>query len=317
MPQSPAEKLVEQIKDGSMVFHRLEIKPGKEVQWVTAAGVTEIPDFVKVAIEEAKKETPIEERVLTAVPWRTDMPWAKELNIKASTYTPYDLFPEVPTCPYSNGPGDSPEDTKYFASSPDGKWRYLKMMTSPGMLFPTWYGKETGTLLFDGNAAIPTLARLNDAGKWFVFMNVTPAEGLSLRPGTQLAKGHTIVGGLGLGYHLIDIARKKGVKKVTVVEKSGTLINWLRPRIEKIIEEKRERTLSSLLFPSQRAVKIEWIEGDVFEVLPKLKADVAVVDIAPTYASVDADLHRLENTCPLIDKIWCWGINSAPALRAV
>lgn len=119
-----------------------------------------------------------------------------------------------------------------------------------------------------------------------VWMSFTPMEVFTLRAGTRKARGHTIVAGLGMGYQLIQVTRKKTVKKVTVVEISKELVDWVRPRIEAKLGD----------------CEIDWVVGNAKDVLPTLTADVALVDIFSSYGG-----NWFSPPCPNIKTIWCWG----------
>jgi len=49
------------------------------------------------------------------------------------------------------------------------------------------------------------------------------------------------------------------------------------------------------------------IVGDAYEVLPTLSADVALVDIFPSYGGNEAAMMQLRKRCPKIKKMWGWG----------
>jgi spermidine synthase len=109
-------------------------------------------------------------------------------------------------------------------------------------------------------------------------------EILTLRSGLRRAKGHTIVAGLGLGWLLERVTQKKSVTKVTLIEISGELLDWVLPRL------------------SLGDVEFEVICGDALELLPEMAADVALVDIWRDYGG-----NELRTPCPEIGFVWCWG----------
>lgn len=214
-----------------------------------------------------------------AVEW-SKAKWQPKLHIKASSYRPLRLF-DVPLV----------EDrlAMYGHLSKDGRWMYVHKVLPKGGVLETYQGSRRGHVWFDGEVIIPALFHRSDPqGNWSSspFMSLTPMETLSLAPGTRLAKGHTVIAGLGMGHQLIEVSKKKSVKKITLVEKSEGLIAmvWdaLRPHLGK--------------------VDLDIIVGDAYDVLPKLKADVALVDIFPYYGG-----NRFRRKTPSIPKVWCWG----------
>lgn len=116
-------------------------------------------------------------------------------------------------------------------------------------------------------------------------MSLTPAEIMSMRSGLRVAKGHTIVAGLGLGHLLINVTKKTAVKKVTLVEISQDLVDWLFPRIKPYLE-----------------MDVEIIVADANEVIPGLEADVALIDIYETYGNKEFLAPHQH-----INKVWVWG----------
>ncbi len=123
------------------------------------------------------------------------------------------------------------------------------------------------------------------------FMSLTPNEVVTLRPGTKKAKGHTVVAGLGLGYQLIDVCARPQVERVTLIEQSQDLIDWLWPLIQPKCGGKVTRIIT----------------GDVTKVLPTVTADAALVDVYPGYGHNDYERRELRTTCHSIGHIWCWG----------
>jgi len=235
------------------------------------------------------------QRIAKAVPWRPDIPWSRELNIKADTYLVRHFFDGQETL------------------SKSGLWRYSEQVLPKGRLLATLHGSRHGTVLFDGSVLIPRLHRRDDEA-WSTepFMSLTPMEMLTLRAGVRLATGHVVIAGLGLGHQAIEVSRKKTVKKITIVEKCSDLVDFVWPEVQKHVGDK----------------PIEMIVGDAYEVLPKLTANIALVDIFPTYGSNRFEVRDLEPDrysrksnrsserysfgwkpvpCPTIKKVWVWG----------
>ncbi len=121
-------------------------------------------------------------------------------------------------------------------------------------------------------------------------MSLTPAELMTLRPGTRMAKGHTIIAGLGLGHQLIEVAKRLPVKRVTVVELDEELADWIMPVIRPHLRK-----------------KVDVVIGDAYEVIPKLKGDVALIDIFPGYGDGFRRVEELRRASPGIKKFWGWG----------
>lgn len=231
-------------------------------------------------------------RMRSCVPWSRNQRWAPELNIVADSYPKLDLFPEVglSTAPPGEvGPGE-------FIDSSGGSFRYLNRLHLAGKRLETWWGRKLGDVLFDGPIVIPCLFErdVDTAGqsRWRAhpWMSITPAELITLRPGTKLAKGKVIIGGLGLAWQLLAVARRHAVKEIVVVERSHELCDLIMPRVMPLIGQ-----------------KLTVIIGDAFRVIPTLTADVALVDTFPTYGDNLAATEALARRCKNIDRVWGWG----------
>jgi hypothetical protein len=229
----------------------------------------------------ARRERKLQ-RMANAEPWSEDMAWKRELNLKADTYQVIRFFG-----------GERTE-------SPNGKWLYEERHLDKGGMLATHQGSRLGSVVFDGPVIIPALFQQNDHSfpGWgpSPFMSLTPMEFFTLRSGTRLAKGHTVIAGLGMGHQLINVAKKKSVKRITVVEKSGELVRFIWPEIQKHLPDK----------------PVEMIVGDAYEVLPTLTADIALVDIFPNYGGNKFEAYRKgigygRVLCPGIKRMWVWG----------
>ncbi len=122
-------------------------------------------------------------------------------------------------------------------------------------------------------------------------MSFTPMEFFTLRSGTKLAKGHTIVAGLGMGYQLEQVCKKRSVKKVTLIEKDQEIVDWIFPRLD------------------LNGKEVDVIIGDAEELILDMTADVALIDIYKGYGGngdgiVDR-IYRSKNG--KIGKVWVWG----------
>jgi len=221
------------------------------------------------------------------------MPWKPELNIIGSTYKVLPLWPEIGA---SDLPvPDLPEGM--FVDSPTRRFRYCVRLHPRGTALHTWWGNQVGNVIFDSDVLIPALYQAlpsdqRGADHWepMPWMSITPAEMMTLRPGTRMAKGRVVIAGLGLGHQLIEVTKRLPVKRVTVVELDAELVDWIMPQIR----------------PHCRK-PVEVIVGDAYEVLPKLKADVALIDIFPGYGDGFRRVAELDAASPKIKKFWGWG----------
>ena len=233
------------------------------------------------------------DRMARAVPWSPDVKWEKELQFQASTYKPRSLF-DVEPLKSSSANAATPSQIEI---SPGGNFAYCEKVLPAGFQLNTYSGKRKGDVLFDGDVLIPSLheTRGPDAApgkRWGrdPWMSHTPMEVLSLRPGTKKAKGNVIVAGLGLGYQLVDISLRKQVSSLTLVEESYELVSWIMPRLEPMLGQ-----------------PVTVVIGSAYDVMPKLKADIAIVDIFPDYGGNWRGCGQLVRSCKSIKDFWCWG----------
>ncbi|MEE9383881.1 MAG: hypothetical protein V3V08_10755 [Nannocystaceae bacterium] len=250
---------------------------------------------MKLSVEQrARVLDHIQERMASCVPWSPNTRWAPELNIVGSSYPSLNLFPELRVSsgsPGGLGPGA-------FVDSSSGKFRYLVRHHPVGKRLETWWGHDIGDVLFDAGIQIPMLferagqQRDGSPGVWppHPWMSITPAEMITLRPGTRLARGKVVIGGLGLAYQLLAVAKQRLVREIVLVERSHELCDLILPRVLPAIRK-----------------KITVLIGDVFQVLPTLSADVALLDTFPTYGDNRSATDALAKKCPRIKKMWGWG----------
>lgn len=244
----------------------------------------------RARVEEMKKQA-IEARCQTAVPWDPEMPWKKHLTIQASTYRPLQLFPKLAVTEVID-PNLIPRKAR--AISKDGQWLYCTKRLPRGATLNTAYGRQRGTVMFDGPVEIPVLHYTGTTGFWVIspFMSFTPMEYFSLRTGTRLARGHTIVAGLGLGHQLIEVSRRKQVKSITLIEKSQALVDFMLPRV-------REHMRPD--------VPLSVVVEDVEKVISDLTGDVGLIDIYPVYNGHRSQKERISSFAFGIKKVWHWG----------
>ena len=159
-------------------------------------------------------------RLRSCVPWSPAMPYTPELNLVGDTYHTLNVFPEL-------APSDAPVaelNPAERADSPNKEFRYCIRLHRAGQQLMTWYGNQTGTVLFDSDVHIPAIYQCRDGepGVWneFPWMSLTPAEILTLREGSRLAKGRVVIAGLGLGHQLIEVSKRLTVKEIVLVERS-------------------------------------------------------------------------------------------------
>lgn len=236
-------------------------------------------------------------RIAAAVPYDPAMRWERELNLQAASYQAHvlELFPRVASS-FPHAVNDlAPAQ---FVDSPCGAWRYCVKELPTGARLDTYNGRKKGDVLFDGSVRLPALHdreryhREGEAPRWNMlpWMSLTPMEVFSLRPGTRRAKGAVIVAGLGLGHQLIEVSKRKKVTSLTLVERERSLVDWLLP----------------ILRP-HLGCEIDVIVGDAYEVLPKMQADVCLLDIFRGYGGNKDDADRVRETSPGIGFVWAWG----------
>lgn len=231
-----------------------------------------------------------ERRMRTCVPWSPTMTWTPEMNLVGSTFTVLNPFPEL-------GPSDAPVsqlNPGQRADSPNREFRYCIRLHRAGRQLQTFFGDRTGSVIFDSDVQIPAIFQClpGEPGVWkeAPWMSLTPAEILTLREGTRLAKGRVVIGGLGLGHQLIEVGKRFQVKEIVLVERSQELVDFYLPRIRPLVKK-----------------KLTVLVGDAHEILPTLTADVALIDIFPAYGGNEAATRELARRSPKIKKMWGWG----------
>jgi hypothetical protein len=240
------------------------------------------------------------QRLSQCEPWSPALEWKPELNIRGDTYEVRELWPGLAA---SDAPVDALEPGQY-ADSPSRRFRYCVRLQRAGQPLLTWWGAQVGTVLFDCDVIIPALYQARaegdpGTGYWseLPWMSLTPAELLTLRPGTRLAKGRTLVAGLGLGHQLIEVSKRLQVKKVILVELDQELVDWMMPVIQPHLRK-----------------PVEVHVGDAYEIIPTLQADVALIDIFPGYGDGFARVAELSRRSPKIKKFWGWGTSEMTGL---
>jgi len=249
--------------------------------------------LVPPPLSAAQKQQIVEEyqrRMRSCVPWSPAMTWTPELNLIGETFKTIDVFPEL-------APSDAPVDElnpAERADSPNREFRYCIRLHRAGRQLMTWFGDRTGSVIFDSDVRIPAIYQClpGQPGVWnqAPWMSLTPAEILTLREGTLLAKGRVVIGGLGLGHQLIEVSKRLQVKEIVLVELSQELVDFYLPRIRPLIKK-----------------RLTVLVGDAFKIIPTLSADVALLDMFPAYGGNEPATRELARRSPKIKKVWGWG----------
>lgn len=228
----------------------------------------------------------IEERLATVAPWSPDIKWERELNLSAESYQSQlrHLFEVEPANLRSNtNPLTIPEKCRVVSGCKS--WIYCENIVPRGFDLQTLSGRRQGTVMWDGDVVIPSLYEARrlawDGNPW---MSLTPMEFITLRAGTRLAKGHVVIAGLGLGHQLHEVSHRKQVKRITLVERSASLVEFILPRVQPYL-----------------GCPVDIVIDNAFKALPKMEADVALIDVFPKYGGNSFE------PCPKIKRVWCWG----------
>lgn len=256
-------------------------------------GLFSTPTPAQVAREKQWQKEEMERRLPLCVPWDPKIKFDTHLNIKADTYLRWDLFADVKPARLYNPHQVLAKGSEYYKLSDNGLFLYAVQRIPKGAKIITWYGRQRGDVMFDGDVHIPVLylkekywaERGVERWEEKPWMSTTPMEILTLRGGTKLAKGHTVIAGLGLGYQLCEVTHRKKVHKVTLVEIDQGLVDMILP------------ALKDKLGPAP----LEVLVGDAHKIVPTLTADVALIDIFHGYGGNDFV------PCPNIPRVWCWG----------
>lgn len=256
-------------------------------------------NFFDVRPEMAEQRRKARERRLAnCVPWDPKMKWTPELNLQAATYKVRELFPDLCT---SAPPNINRLSEGQYLDSPDGRWRYVCREIGRGEKMTTFYANKRGSVIFDGPVRVPALHaydRIHDDGRFNTdpYMSLTPMEMFTLRGGTRRAKGDVILAGLGLGHQLIEVSKRKQVKRLRIIEIDQVLVDWLWPHIECRLD-----------------MPAEVIVGNAYKIIPELTADVVLLDTFRGYGSNHYERDELRYKCRgKIGFIWAWGACDMP-----
>jgi hypothetical protein len=198
-----------------------------------------------------------------------------ETVLSAATWEPFTLFDEA-------------------VDSPCGTWQYDTTVLQRAHNLDVKTHRGHKQICFDGDVEIPRVLERGKRGPLTLWMSYTPQEVLSQRPGLRKAKKHTIIAGLGMGWLLVRVLQKKTVKKVTLVERSRALVDWLLPALKARHDAPWE--------------KLDVVVGDAYAEIPKLTADVALWDIWEMLGTADKwKREKIEKKCPNVKATWLWG----------
>ncbi|HEY0134841.1 MAG TPA: hypothetical protein VGB85_12195 [Nannocystis sp.] len=229
-------------------------------------------------------------RMRSCVPWSPAMPYTPEMNIIGDTYHTLNVFPEL-------APSDAPVpqlNPAEHADSPNKQFRYCIRLHRAGHQLMTWFGDRTGSVIFDSDVHIPAIYQClpGQPGVWneTPWMSLTPAEILTLREGSRMARGRVVIAGLGLGHQLIEVSKRLQVKEILLVELSQELVDFYLPRVRPLVKK-----------------RLTVLVGDAYQIVPTLTADVALIDIFPAYGGNEAATRELARRSPKIKKMWGWG----------
>lgn len=239
-----------------------------------------------------------------------DTPWQDVMWIKASTYEVFSLF-DVPDFP-NDGPTSFEDSKKYTVRCPGTNFFYMhKTLPQSYSIQIALSRKKVGEAFFDSDIVLPVLYEQmgpNDDYRQRVWMSLSPMEMLTQAPGIKLAKGRCVVGGLGLGWFLKEIAAKPEVTEIVVVESNKNLLDWIKPVLmtkypevaKKVTAWVHDNVYNYII----RALKDEGILDDS----KKVPSDVMyLLDIWPKFGDVDYDRTFVQLEVVLKDKIWGWG----------
>lgn len=223
------------------------------------------------------------------------------LRLEGKTWDPASLFPMKPMTEVRVKPSsaDAENDHLVFCPGPGREFFYCERVLPAGYslrtLCPKW--SRRGHVAFDSDVVVPTLTEVSPNFGSKVWMGLTPMEQFTQRSGISLARGRVVVGGLGLGWFLSEVCKKKTVKEVIVVDLEARLLDWLRP----VLEAK---------YPHVAAKVKQWVAADVYDFID---ADAAnhettkyLLDIWPTFAVGDEKFDAWSRRLPKTG-FWGWG----------
>lgn len=250
--------------------------------------------------------------VTPAEPWLgKDTPWKEVMWLKADTWENFNLFPELPPLLHDSDSLSVEEWQKHTVRVPGTNFFYANKTLPLSYHLPNAMDrKRDGKAFFDGPVVCPVLFEQLGPEEDFrqeVWMGLTPMEMLTQKPGIDRARGRCVVGGLGLGWFLKEIAVRPEVREIVVVEKSKELLDFIRPRIEKLYPQVAEKVKEWIPSDVYRYMAWElrtlghderrWIRDDTYYLL----------DIWPTLGGADYDHTFVQLEQVLGPRLWGWG----------
>lgn len=211
------------------------------------------------------------------------------LVVDADTYAPPDplseVFTDVDPSPFWMG----------GVRSPSGRFAYRRSILARGQILTIPYkdGAMPAFVGFSDHVIIPILRELTrphlqPPENEMTWMSTTPAELLSQRTGVRAARGEVVIGGLGMGWFLHEVAQRKQVKKITIVEKNEELVEWYGRAIAK-------------------KYGAEIICADIYDVYRDFsKSTKFLLDIWAQWFDAKDD-HRLKRMRAEGYNVWAWG----------
>jgi hypothetical protein len=155
-------------------------------------------------------------------------------------------------------------------------------------------GSKHGKIQFTGAADIPVLFRQTQYGRKVV-MSLTPMEIISQRGGIRRSKGHTVIGGLGMGWIARRCLEREKVKHVTVVERNKDIVRVFGQPLK-----------------DEFGDKLTLVTKDIYDFLDgELKLDMLLMDIWDDGS--DWELDSQFRTVQMLygNRVWRWGISSS------
>lgn len=231
-----------------------------------------------------------------AVPWPEAKPpkGRRDIGIIAETYeieNPMDLvFPDAPVIETGKGEDDclySGNRTLRYSKKIFPKLNGLPVTSAPDM----WH--DFGRAFFTDDVVLPTLEQLKGE-KWKPWMSLTPAEIWTQRSGIRAATKKVVIGGLGMGWLLDQVARKKTVVDICVVEKDAELLSWFGEKLCQKLEAKHE-------------VTIDVLHDDIWRLARGFDKETRfLIDIWESHgdAQFDRNLEKLRGDGY---RVWAWG----------
>lgn len=173
-----------------------------------------------------------------------------------------------------------------------GDVTFKRSVLGVGKSLQVYAGSRFGYVTFNSPIAIPILM-LNGE----VWMSLTPMEIISQRAGLRQAKGDVLIGGLGMGWLAIEVAKKKSVTSVTVIEHNQRVIELFK---DKVCENP----------------KVMVLEDDAYEYAYKMhhKFDSILFDVWESYGRAynDHKFWKINDVSKCT--VWGWGdIKHLPA----